>query len=101
MTDAGRFEHVNPELRKLKCDLCTSAKDKLSGAKIQCAHGRCQKAFHVSCAAGSGSGCYVDLEEQTLYCRAHNPYSAGCGEQSSAAAASALVASTKRKKTKR
>ncbi|CAE6492394.1 unnamed protein product [Rhizoctonia solani] len=34
----------------LKCSLCTKTTSKLHGAKIQCAKGRCSKAFHVSCA---------------------------------------------------
>ncbi|KDN44039.1 hypothetical protein RSAG8_05771, partial [Rhizoctonia solani AG-8 WAC10335] len=34
----------------LKCSICTKTTSKLHGAKIQCAKGRCSKAFHVSCA---------------------------------------------------
>ncbi|KAH7320507.1 JmjC domain, hydroxylase-domain-containing protein [Rhizoctonia solani] len=34
----------------LKCSLCTKTASHTHGAKIQCAKGRCSKAFHVSCA---------------------------------------------------
>ncbi|KAF7361182.1 Specific transcriptional repressor [Mycena sanguinolenta] len=43
----------------LKCSVCTRARSKMHGALIQCAKGKCPKAFHVSCAqngASNGSG---------------------------------------------
>ncbi|KAJ7479900.1 JmjC-domain-containing protein [Mycena latifolia] len=41
----------------LKCSACTRARPKAHGALIQCAKGKCPKAFHVNCAkAGGASG---------------------------------------------
>ncbi|KAJ6452291.1 JmjC-domain-containing protein [Mycena sanguinolenta] len=43
----------------LKCSACTRARSKMHGALIQCAKGKCPKAFHVSCAqngASNGTG---------------------------------------------
>ncbi|KAB5590048.1 jumonji family transcription factor [Ceratobasidium theobromae] len=37
----------------LKCSLCLKSTSRLHGAKIQCAKGRCPKAFHVGCAKDS------------------------------------------------
>ncbi|KAF8137819.1 hypothetical protein K438DRAFT_1738342 [Mycena galopus ATCC 62051] len=43
----------------LKCSACTRARPKAHGALIQCAKGKCPKAFHISCAkngARNGTG---------------------------------------------
>ncbi|KAK7018512.1 specific transcriptional repressor [Favolaschia claudopus] len=43
----------------LKCSACTRTRPKAHGALIQCAKGKCPKAFHVNCArngASSGTG---------------------------------------------
>ncbi|KZV82646.1 JmjC-domain-containing protein [Exidia glandulosa HHB12029] len=39
----------------LKCQLCASAPKRMHGAPIQCAKGKCPRAFHVSCARGAAS----------------------------------------------
>ncbi|CAE6482174.1 unnamed protein product [Rhizoctonia solani] len=73
----------------LKCSICTRTTSKLHGAKIQCAKGRCSKAFHVSCARDNSDVDYtigeaVELEESseglrlekravTALCPQHNP----------------------------
>ncbi|KAG9095934.1 hypothetical protein FRC06_009228 [Ceratobasidium sp. 370] len=51
---SGKFvcgiESVVKERWALKCSVCTKSLNKAHGAKIQCAKGKCPKAFHVSCA---------------------------------------------------
>ncbi|KAG9119721.1 hypothetical protein FRC07_005109 [Ceratobasidium sp. 392] len=53
-SDEGKFvcgiEKVVKERWALKCCICTKTSNKTHGAKIQCAKGKCPKAFHVSCA---------------------------------------------------
>ncbi|KAJ7243881.1 hypothetical protein B0H12DRAFT_1129888 [Mycena haematopus] len=57
----------------LKCSACTRARSKAHGALIQCAKGKCPKAFHVSCAqngarAGTGIAYTVvrDVEKEVV-----------------------------------
>ena len=51
LTLPAGFDRIAPDLfAKLRCSLCTSVEDQQSGAKVQCAKGKCQAAFHVSCA---------------------------------------------------
>ncbi|KAG8733006.1 hypothetical protein FRC10_000490 [Ceratobasidium sp. 414] len=46
----GGIESIVKERWALKCSICTKSFNKAHGAKIQCAKGKCPKAFHVSCA---------------------------------------------------
>ncbi|CAE7056829.1 unnamed protein product [Rhizoctonia solani] len=73
----------------LKCNVCTNTASRLHGAKIQCAKGRCSKAFHVPCArdstdveytvgeAGSSKepseGVRLKKPTVTALCPQHNP----------------------------
>ena len=54
MDVAAGYQYIPEGLKKLKCSLCPaagrSAADAACGAKVQCAYGKCMKAFHVSCA---------------------------------------------------
>lgn len=47
---------IDPERFKLKCSLCGPLSEHISHptACVQCSHGRCTKAFHVSCAIMAG-----------------------------------------------
>ncbi|KAG8892637.1 hypothetical protein FRB99_002560, partial [Tulasnella sp. 403] len=47
----------------LKCTDCTRTTLKLHGAKIQCAKGKCPKAFHVTCATRAEDVSYKELGE--------------------------------------
>ena len=53
MDEAG-FEFIDDAYAKLKCSICPTAETKKQGYKIECSHGRCKIAFHVTCAQRAG-----------------------------------------------
>ncbi|TPX49496.1 hypothetical protein SeLEV6574_g01409 [Synchytrium endobioticum] len=70
------FENIPQDRFKLVCDYCKKAGVKTKhGAPIQCAKGRCVRAFHVGCAEQAGL-MMIDRkgdEKAHTYCRAHDP----------------------------
>jgi len=77
MDEAG-FEFIDPAHAKLKCSICPNAETKKQGFKIQCSFGRCQVAFHVTCA--QRAGLHMSIEDDgadgvrnLVYCKKHTP----------------------------
>ena len=70
---AAGFDLIHPDRKKLKCHLCDDAGDRVCGGKIQCTHGRCQKAFHPSCGMAHGLTMQITDEGNIGYCAAHAP----------------------------
>jgi hypothetical protein len=71
--EAAGFDLIPVARRKLKCALCPAAL-RASGAKLQCHHGKCAKAFHPTCALRHGLA--LELHDGTgnrVYCEAHRP----------------------------
>ena len=98
--DAAGFEFVPPQRSKLSCSLCTTSADKKSGMKVQCAHGQCTTAFHVTCA--QRAGLHMLPEDAKIFCQAHTPGSrkrpSGKGSASSAKASGKASAKKQRKR---
>ncbi|KAG8772667.1 hypothetical protein FRC12_002956 [Ceratobasidium sp. 428] len=90
----GGIENIVKDRWTLKCNICTKTAHKSHGAKIQCAKGKCPKAFHVSCARDTAdvevtvtegqsdlvipdgelrAGEHVKKQTVTALCPQHNP----------------------------
>jgi len=76
-TDAAGFDLIPPARKKLKCSLCKGAERKASGAKIQCHHKKCPRAFHVPCAMAAGLHLEIRDEGNLAFCAAHTPGGSG------------------------
>ncbi len=85
---AAGYQYIPEGLKKLKCSLCPaagrSAADAACGAKVQCAYGKCMKAFHVSCALADPALSSTleggkDGATPQIFCAAHATHADGGG----------------------
>ena len=88
MDVAAGYQYIPEGLKKLKCSLCPaagrSAADAACGAKVQCAYGKCMKAFHVSCALADPALSSTleggkDGATPQIFCAAHATHADGGG----------------------
>ena len=88
MDVAAGYQYIPEGLKKLKCSLCPaagrSAADAACGAKVQCAYGKCMKAFHVSCALADPALSSTleggkDGATPQIFCAAHATQAGGGG----------------------
>ena len=70
LSRAAGFDLIEQARRGLRCGLA-GCPDARAGAKVQCAFGKCAKAFHVTCAAREGL--HMDLGTHSIFCKAHTP----------------------------
>ena len=97
--DTAGFEFVPDGRFKLSCSLCTMSADKKSGMKVQCAHGQCTTAFHVTCA--QQARLHMLPEESQIFCRAHTPGSSKRASGQGSAKASGKASGKKQRKRRR
>ena len=98
--DTAGFEYVPEERKsKLSCSLCTTGADKKSGMKVQCAHGQCITAFHVTCA--QRAGLQMLPEDAKIFCRAHTPGSKRTTPGKGSAKASGKASGKKQQRKRR
>lgn len=71
--DAAGFDLIPEARKRLKCSICADAKLKASGSKVQCHHGKCTKAFHVTCAMKRRLVLELSDEGNFVFCDAHAP----------------------------
>ena len=69
--EAAGFHFIHRSLRSLRCGVssCGSEANRLSGAKLECAFGRCKEAFHPSCALAARY--HIAKPFEKIYCAIH------------------------------
>ena len=71
--NAAGLRNLSKDLwEKLHCTLCADEESARSGAKLQCAYGKCQVAFHPTCAIEAGALTEQHDSGWKVYCGKHS-----------------------------